>query len=121
MSQPIYEVAPRAREELYRAALRARDALQHGLIENGLWRRISEDDARKMYWADVRKIMRDAHIEVNPNSPIAVQCQNCRKVEMVARDVKSFKCHCSSYEEQWVCKSRYIDAFNGTRVLSMTD
>lgn len=90
--------------------------MQYGVIEGGIWHRVTEQEARDMYWTEVRKILRNAHVEVNPDSPIAIQCYNCKKVSMIARDVKTFRCHCSSYEEQWVVKSRYFDAFTGTRV-----
>ena len=115
----VYEVAHRARQDMVAAALRARNAMQYGIEEHGIWRKVSPEDASAMYWTEVRKILREAHVEVNPDSPIASQCRNCKKVTMVARDVKTFRCHCSSYEEQWVCKSRYFDAQSATRILDM--
>lgn len=120
MAEKVYEIAPRAREAMTRAALRARNALQHGTEKNGIWIKITEQQARDMYWTEVREILKSAHIEVNPDSPIGIQCGNCKKVSMIARDVKTFRCECSPYEEQWVMKSRYFDGQTASRIIEMT-
>jgi hypothetical protein len=105
----VYAIREGAHADLVRAAQRARKAMDEGINTNGIWYRITLEDARKMYWDDVRKILREAHVEVDPNSPIAIQCANCKKVSTIARDVKTFRCHCSRHDEQWVLKSRTIE------------
>ncbi len=116
MSEPVYAIAPRARAAMVESARRAKAAFKNGIYKNGLWYKITLEQAQKMYREEVMQILRSCHVQVDPDSPVAIQCGNCRKVTMVARDVKVFRCHCSPHEEQWSCKSWHVEGVP-TRVI----
>lgn len=109
MSKPVYAIAERARLAMAQAARKARFSFDNGIESHGIWHRITLEQAREMYWSEVRKILREAHVEVDPNRSVAIQCANCKKVEMTPGDVKVFRCPCSPNEEQWTHKCRFVD------------
>lgn len=106
---PVYGIAETAQRDLRAAVNRARHAMDYGIIKDGLWHKVSLEEAQRMYRTEAAKILREAHVEVNPDSPVAIQCANCKNVEKVARDVKTFRCKCSPHEEQWTHQCRSID------------
>lgn len=105
----VYAVADSARAAMARAAAEARRAMDHGIEKNGLWYRVSLEQAREMYWSKVRTILREAHIEVDPDRNIAIQCPDCKKVTVISGSVKTFNCHCSPHEERYAFQCRHID------------
>ena len=67
------------------------------------------DLVREIFRERVRQIINTpgAIQSVDPSKPIGVQCKDCKKVHMIPRDVRVFKC--CTHEEQWVVKSRSLD------------
>lgn len=109
--QAVYDIAGDARREMARTFAELRGILNRRelILWRGVMRMPTAELISEIYWARVREILRNAHVEINPDSPIAIQCANCKRVDMVKRDVRTFHCHCSPSEEQWVHKSRSVD------------
>ncbi len=106
----VYAIASSAHRALHEAARKAQKAMNEGTCRDGIWFPVSLEEARKMYWREAHAILREAHVQVDPDAPIAIQCSECRRVTTgISRQTKTFRCHCSPYIEQWVCKSRTID------------
>lgn len=104
-------IAGTARREMQQVFKELRQVLSDRqlIFWKGVLRVPTIELVREIYWDRVRQILNTpgAVQPVDPATPIAVQCKDCKRVHMVARDVKTFVC-CSS-EEQWVVKSRNVD------------
>lgn len=109
MSEPVYELSRKGAAEMRRLCAEALFVANNGIEQGGIWRRVTPDEVRAMYYPRIRAVLREAMAQVDPDSPIAIRCNNCRRVSSIPRHVKTFNCHCSPFEEQWVVKSRFFD------------
>lgn len=105
MSQPVFALSEKAKIALAESRRQARRDFEHGILRDGLWFKIDLETARRMHLQRAERIYREGMVEVRPDSLLRVRCKNCKVETNVARDVKTFRCRCSPFDEQWTCKS----------------
>ena len=106
MSKPVFALSDRAEKALAESRQESIRAFNHGIYKNGLWYKLTLEQAQQMHREKAMHIYKEGLIEVSPDSTITIECPSCHDRSSVSRSVKRFRCKCSPMDEQFVHKCR---------------